>query len=120
MRRKFIDEKLSEIFEEKCPIDFRCMRTLSHLRVQARHLFVTSQCLLCRSAWPQPLPPLRSVQGLRLMLFRQESRANRTLVMQSLPQDVAFLDCRPPLQSICTQHILGVCERNFFRRYNRK
>ncbi|AIF45047.1 hypothetical protein X953_00145 [Virgibacillus sp. SK37] len=24
-------------------------------------------------AWPQPLPPLRSVQGLRLMLFRQES-----------------------------------------------
>ncbi|AIF45528.1 hypothetical protein X953_15630 [Virgibacillus sp. SK37] len=37
-------------------------------------------------AWLQPLPPLRSVQGLQLMLFRQESRANRTLVMQSLPQ----------------------------------
>ncbi|APC49803.1 hypothetical protein BME96_17095 [Virgibacillus halodenitrificans] len=24
-------------------------------------------------AWLQPLPPLRSVQGLQLMLFRQES-----------------------------------------------
>nr|CDQ31115.1 hypothetical protein BN993_00486 [Virgibacillus halodenitrificans] len=51
-------------------------------------------------AWLQPLPPLRSVQGLQLMLFRLESWANRTLVMQSLPQDVAFLDCHLPFQSI--------------------
>ncbi len=56
-------------FTEEAPIDLCFRRTLSHLRVQARHLFVTSQCLLCRLAWPQALPPLRSVQGLRLMLF---------------------------------------------------
>ncbi len=95
-------------------------------------------------AWPQPLPPLRSVQGLRLMLFRQESRANRTrkaskrniarrksgFLFQgrwscnrchkcfrwdelAQSQDVAFLDCRPPLQSTRTQHILDLCESNF-------
>ncbi|WP_218185780.1 hypothetical protein [Virgibacillus halodenitrificans] len=27
-------------------------------------------------AWLQPLPPLRSVQGLQLMLFRQESSSS--------------------------------------------